>query len=97
MSNDRRLTKSQALAIEHIGKHAISRKTEAKKSINEILQLTNLSGKTLEDAVSKIRLYARVALHFHPDRPVEGLKSILMVVRKMIRLKKVLLRTLMTY
>lgn len=76
MSDDRRLSKSQTLAIEHIRKHAISRKTEAQCSINEILQMSNIARNTFEDAVSKLRSYTRVALHFHPDRPVAGMQSV---------------------
>lgn len=38
--------------------------------------MSNMTWNTFDDAVSKLRSYARVALHFHPDRPVAGMKSV---------------------
>ncbi|MDF2720636.1 MAG: hypothetical protein K0Q59_311 [Paenibacillus sp.] len=72
MSNNKTLTKSQMSAIEHMRQCAISRKTEAQKSLQEVLQMSDISWSLFEQAISKLRSHARVALHFHPDRPVDG-------------------------
>lgn len=76
MWKNRRLSNSQTIAIEHINRYAISRKADAQASIKEILQMSNISLRTFEDAVSKLQLNARVALHFHPDRPAADMKCV---------------------
>jgi len=70
------LSISQHLAIEHITQYARNRKYEAQESIKGILQMSNISSGTFEDAVLKLKSNARVALHFHPDRPVAEMKSV---------------------
>ncbi|OAB43715.1 DUF3626 domain-containing protein [Paenibacillus glacialis] len=70
------LSNSQYLAIEHITKYARTRKYEAQKSIKEVLQMTNIPWGTFEDAVVKLFKYTRVALHFHPDRPIVDMKNV---------------------
>ncbi|WP_420819434.1 DUF3626 domain-containing protein [Paenibacillus thalictri] len=80
MSNNSRLTNSQTLAIEHINQYASSRKAAAQASIKEILQMSNISLSTFEDAISKLQSNARVALHFHPDRPVADTKCVAQVL-----------------
>ncbi|TNJ67867.1 DUF3626 domain-containing protein [Paenibacillus hemerocallicola] len=64
------LSRSQLLAIAHITAYARSQKNEAERAIQEILQMSDLSNKTFEEAVAKLKAHAKVALHFHPDRPV---------------------------
>lgn len=71
-----KLTKSQLAALEYIRKYAESRKDEAQESIKEVLQMSNISQKTFEDAAAKIKAHARVALHFHPDRPGLDMKTV---------------------
>ncbi|MEC0129135.1 DUF3626 domain-containing protein [Paenibacillus pabuli] len=76
MSNNRQLTRSQHAAIEYISNYARSQKREAQASLKEIFQLSNIPWNTFEEAVRKIKSHARVALHFHPDRPVVDMKSV---------------------
>jgi len=76
MSSNRQLTNSQTLSIEHIRKYALSRKKEAQESIKEVLQMSDIHWDTYEEAISKLRSKARVALHFHPDRPIADMKCV---------------------
>ncbi|WP_159887716.1 DUF3626 domain-containing protein [Paenibacillus puerhi] len=76
MSNKCQLTRSQNMAIQHIRQYAASRRVAAQASIREILQLSNIPLSSYEEAVLKLRSHARVALHFHPDRPLAGKKSV---------------------
>ncbi|AYB39645.1 DUF3626 domain-containing protein [Brevibacillus laterosporus] len=76
VSGKKELSSSQHLAIEHITQYARIRKHEAQKSIKEVLQMSNISWNTFEDAVAKLLSHARVALHFHPDRPMADMKSV---------------------
>ncbi|WP_188887123.1 DUF3626 domain-containing protein [Paenibacillus radicis (ex Gao et al. 2016)] len=76
MSTNSRLSMSQNMAIQHISQYAASRRGAAQASIREILHLSNISLSSFEDAVSKLRSHARVALHFHPDRPLADKKSV---------------------
>lgn len=64
------LSRSQSLAIEYITQYARRRSAEAEQTIQEILQMSNLGLTTFEEAVTKLKAHARIALHFHPDRPV---------------------------
>lgn len=70
------LCTSQLLAIEHIKEYAKTRKEKALKTIKEILKMSNLTFEDFELALSQIRLKARVALHFHPDRLDSKMKSV---------------------
>ncbi len=38
--------------------------------------MSNISEKTFENAVDKLKAHARIGLHFHPDRPVSTMKSV---------------------
>jgi len=70
------LTKSQLAALEYITNYARSRKYDAERDIKEVLEMSDITQKTFEETVSKIKSYARVALHFHPDRPDESMKTV---------------------
>ncbi|MEH7237728.1 DUF3626 domain-containing protein [Bacillus sp. JJ1562] len=70
------LSRSQLLALENITKYARNYTNEAKKTINHILKMSNISDKTFENAVDKLKAYARIGLHFHPDRPDSSLKNV---------------------
>lgn len=74
--NNKRLTNSQSLAIDHVRQYARSRKKEAQQTIQEILWMSNLDWAAFERVKSKITTNARVALHFHPDRPLADMKSV---------------------
>ena len=66
-----RLHLSQQRAIEHMQSVALGLQLEALEMINHVLYMGNcLPAETVRAAVlSSIRRTARVALHFHPDRP----------------------------
>lgn len=70
------LSRPQLLAIENITKYARNNKQEAKKIINHILKMSNISAETFENAVDKIKAHARVGIHFHPDRLDISMKSV---------------------
>ncbi|MGM7722290.1 DUF3626 domain-containing protein [Metabacillus sp. Hm71] len=70
------LSKSQLLAIEHITNYARNNKQEAKSTINHILKMSNIPRELFENAVVKLKKHARIALHFHPDRPDSTMKSV---------------------
>ncbi len=76
MSHNFRLTSSQSAAIQHIRQIAASRRKAAQATIREILQMSNISWSRWEEAVAKLRTHARVALHFHPDRPLADKRSV---------------------
>lgn len=71
-----KLSSSQLLALEHITKYARSHKEEAERAIKEIIQMSNIAPKPLEEAVAKLKAHAKIALHFHPDRPDPTMKSV---------------------
>jgi len=70
------LSRSQSLALENITNYAINHKNNAKATIKHILQMSNITSEIFEDAVDKLKAHAKVALHFHPDRPDSSMKSI---------------------
>lgn len=70
------LHESQRAAIEHVSEYARGRKDEAWRVIDEVLRMSNISVEAYGAAVSRIKSAARVALHFHPDRPDHSLKTV---------------------
>ncbi|TKH45064.1 DUF3626 domain-containing protein [Paenibacillus terrae] len=70
------LSRSQQLAQEYITNYARSRKNEVEQTIREILQMSSIELKTFEDAITKLKSHARIALHFHPDRLDPTMKSV---------------------
>ncbi|MEE6450870.1 DUF3626 domain-containing protein [Gottfriedia acidiceleris] len=71
-----KLSKSQQLAIENITKYARNYKFEAQSVINHILKMSNISEHTFKNAVSNLKVNARIGLHFHPDRPDSTMKTV---------------------
>jgi hypothetical protein len=63
------LSRAQRTAIDHVAAQARSRQSEALAQQDHIRRMCDLSADDLRDAVVSIRRRARVALHFHPDRP----------------------------
>ncbi|KIY02030.1 uncharacterized protein Z520_02168 [Fonsecaea multimorphosa CBS 102226] len=61
---------SQRRAIAHIKAQAISLRLAAVDVLSEIFSMSNIPISSLDLVRSAIRQHARVALHFHPDRPV---------------------------
>lgn len=70
------LSTSQIMALEHVTQYARNCKREANRTIAEIIQMSNIARNTLDEAVEKLKKYARVALHFHPDRPGSSMNSV---------------------
>lgn len=70
------LSRSQKSALEYVAEYAKKRKNNAERTIAEVLHMSNIARSTFEDAVSKLKSHARVALHFHPDRPDPDLKNV---------------------
>ncbi|MFK4439004.1 hypothetical protein ABIA61_004399 [Paenibacillus sp. RC21] len=70
------LSRSQQLAQEYITNYARSRKNEVEQTIREILQMSSIELKTFEDAITKLKSHASIALHFHPDRLDPTMKSV---------------------
>jgi len=67
---------SQRHALQHVTAYARTRKAAARALLDEILAMSNLSADDLDRAVLKIKKYARVSLHFHPDRPDPQLRTV---------------------
>ena len=70
------LTPSQSQAIAFITNYAKSRSAEAKATVQHILRMSDISQTIYEAAKSQLFSHARVALHFHPDRPDPDMKSV---------------------
>ncbi|WP_443111863.1 DUF3626 domain-containing protein [Alicyclobacillus sp. ALC3] len=70
------LSKSQLLALNHVTQYARDHKHEAEQEISHILLMSNVERSAFEEAVTKLKRHARVALHFHPDRPDPMMKNI---------------------
>lgn len=67
-----KLAPCQLAALDHVDALARDRRAEALASQAEIRQMCDLAADVMERAVQAIRRNARVALHFHPDRPVSN-------------------------
>ncbi len=70
------LTASQKEALNHISAYAKARRSEALATIDHVLHMCNISHFTFNIALEKLKQHARVALHFHPDRPDQHLKTV---------------------
>jgi len=76
MSEREERSSFQSLAIRHVEVCARSRADDARREIGDVLRMSNLPWEAYEDALSSIRANARVALHFHPDRPAADGRSV---------------------
>ncbi len=63
------LTPAQKAALAHITAYAKSRQSDALSTIDQILRMCNIPHPIFDIAITKLKQHARVALHFHPDRP----------------------------
>ncbi|MBU5213946.1 DUF3626 domain-containing protein [Bacillus oleronius] len=70
------LTHSQLKAIQHITNYAKNHKEEARAIINHVLKMSNISDQVFEMAVDQLKAQAKIAVHFHPDRPDSTMKLI---------------------
>ncbi len=66
------LSTTQSAALSYVAEHARSRAGEAAQKTEHVLRMSNITRERLEEAVSQLKSHARVALHFHPDRPGPG-------------------------
>lgn len=70
------LHRSQLKALSSVTHYAKVQKNKALFTINEALFMTNTSETLFEEAKDIIFNHARVALHFHPDRPCRNGKTV---------------------
>jgi Protein of unknown function (DUF3626) len=63
------LTPAQRSALEHVASHARKRQAEAAAAQDHICRMCDIPSDDLHAALLSIKQHARVALHFHPDRP----------------------------
>lgn len=70
------LTRAQRSALEYITTYAKKHKNDANETIKHILRMSNIDELTFKDAMLKLKANARVAVHFHPDRPDSMMKTV---------------------
>ncbi|WP_137789342.1 DUF3626 domain-containing protein [Bacillus sp. E(2018)] len=71
-----KLTQAQQAAIDYIEHYAAQHKEDAQATIQHLLRMSNVTDDVLHRAVRKLKEHARIALHFHPDRPSSTMISI---------------------
>lgn len=69
---DAELLPCQAAAIANIRSQALSLRPDAESIVAHVFRMSNIDRKEVETVLSAINQSARIALHFHPDRPVGG-------------------------
>jgi hypothetical protein len=62
------LTTSQATALQYVEDYAKNLRSIGQADLPNVLAMSNISEEQLEEAQRRIQKYARVGLHFHPDR-----------------------------
>ena len=62
------LSPAQCAALQHVEERARLGAAEASEQLTAILRDARSTGEMFEEAMQNIRVHARVALHFHPDR-----------------------------
>jgi hypothetical protein len=62
----------QERAIAYIRAQAIKLRPDAQATLQHIYRMSNLSTTALDETKATIRKHAKVALHFHPDRPTKS-------------------------
>lgn len=68
----RRLAPSQRSALAFVAEQGHAQRGKARETLAHVAKMSNITDSDLDDAMNEIRARARVALHFHPDRPVAG-------------------------
>lgn len=71
-----KLTKPQQRALEHMVNYAKDYETEANAVIKHVLYMSNIKEEDFHESMAKLKRHARIALHFHPDRPDQSMKSV---------------------
>ena len=64
-----KLTRSQKKAIDHFIEHARKHKLQSQRIIQHVLRMANIPEEVFQQATRNLRANARIALHFHPERP----------------------------
>ncbi|HUX52539.1 MAG TPA: DUF3626 domain-containing protein [Spirochaetia bacterium] len=70
------LTAAQSDAIAFVSQYAEHRRAAAERTIDEILRMSNIHRAQFDRTVELLKANARVALHFHPDRPDSSFKRV---------------------
>jgi Protein of unknown function (DUF3626) len=70
------LAPCQLAALEFVNVRARDRRANAVADRGHICRMCNLPVETMENTLQKIRRHARVALHFHPDRPLSDGRTV---------------------
>lgn len=70
------LTTAQKRALDNINSYARKRQTHAQREIDHVLRMTNITPSHFQEAAHQIQAYARIGLHFHPDRPRPNGKTV---------------------
>lgn len=68
----RQLTPSQQSALAFVGEQGRAQRSKARETLAHVLTMSNIADHHFAEAIQEIRTHARVALHFHPDRPALG-------------------------
>ncbi|KXS20926.1 hypothetical protein M427DRAFT_41103 [Gonapodya prolifera JEL478] len=68
--DDPPLHPTQIRAIRHVEQLSRSKTAHAVTMLDEIFRMSNIASDEAETLARSIRKHARVALHFHPDRPL---------------------------
>ena len=71
-----KLTLSQQKAINYFREYTKTRQESAREDIEHVLKMSDLTWEEYQQALNSIRKYARIALHFHPDRPGPDMKTV---------------------
>lgn len=66
-----KLTQSQEEALGHFTKLARARKDNALVTLKHVFRMSNIGWDEFDATMATIKMHARVALHFHPDRPLQ--------------------------
>ena len=69
------LTRAQRAALDFVTDRATARAPAARAQIAEILRMSDIDSEQYERALGQLKSHARVALHFHPDRPCPNLSK----------------------
>jgi hypothetical protein len=63
-----RLSRAQRNALQHVNARVTSRRATARRRVVNAVSAAGCSEALLDAALERIRLHARVVVHFHPDR-----------------------------
>jgi hypothetical protein len=76
------LTPAQRAALDHVARAARAHKPRIENDVAEIVRMSDLPAGAFENMTARIQEHARVAIHFHPDRPARDNAS---VIASMVR------------